>query len=119
MGTSADIGTRTTRRRPDDTGGVWIATGVVLGALFYAGIVVMAIAGFTVVVPLVVIPPVMIALIAANSLLGGGRGSGRPTGRPTANPKAPHPSGEPNGRVERGAVRPAGGPGVGEAGGPQ
>jgi hypothetical protein len=35
---------------------VWILTGVVLGALLYAGIVLMAIAGFTPVLPLVVIP---------------------------------------------------------------
>ena len=68
-----------------DAGGVWIVTGIVLGTLLYAGIVLTVIAGFTVAVPLVVIPPVVIGLIGANSLLGGSRthGAGR----------APRPSG--------------------------
>ncbi len=57
-------------------GGVWIVTGIVLGALLYAGIVLTVIAGFTVALPLVVIPPVVIGLIGANSLLGGGRAHG-------------------------------------------
>ncbi len=52
------------------------STGIVLGALLYAGIVITVIAGFTVAVPLVVIPPVVLGLIAANSLLGGGRPRG-------------------------------------------
>jgi hypothetical protein len=70
-------------RRRGDAGGIWIATGVVLGALLYAGIVLTVIAGFTVAVPLVVIPPVVIGLIGANNLLGGGRTHGaRPGPRP-------------------------------------
>ena len=68
---------RRPRRRADDTGGVWIITGFVLGAIVYAGMVLMAVAGFTAVVPLVVIPPVLVGIIAANSLLGGGRGPSR------------------------------------------
>ncbi len=62
------------RDRPGEDGGVWIVTGLVLGALLYVGIVAMAAAGFTGAVPLVVVPPVVAGLIAANSLLGGGRG---------------------------------------------
>jgi hypothetical protein len=57
---------------------VWIATGVVLGVLMYGFIVLMAVAGFSTVVPLVVLPPVVLGLIAANNLLNGGRGYGRP-----------------------------------------
>jgi hypothetical protein len=60
----------------DDSGGVWIVTGVFLCILVYAGVVLMDIAGFTAVLPLVVVPPVLVALIAGSNLLGG-RGSGR------------------------------------------
>ena len=74
----------------DDAGGVWIITGILLGALLYAGIVLMEVAGFTAVAPLVVIPPVLFGLIAANNLLGGGRTYGRSRGRPV-NGKAPRP----------------------------
>jgi hypothetical protein len=59
--------------RFDDAGGVWIVTGIVLGVLLYGFIVLMDVAGFTPVAPLVIIPPVLVALIGANSLLGGGR----------------------------------------------
>jgi hypothetical protein len=80
----------TNRPERDDAGGVWIRTGWVLGILLYAFIVLMAVAGFSPVIPLVVIPPVLAALIAGNSLLGGGRGrgSGRPA-RPVGPPPAP------------------------------
>jgi hypothetical protein len=61
----------------DDSGGVWIATGIVLAILMYGFIVLMDVAGFTAVLPLVVLPPVVLGLIAANSLLNGGRGYGR------------------------------------------
>ncbi len=61
------------RGRFDDAGGVWIVTGIVLGVLLYGFIVLMDVAGFTPVAPLVIIPPVLVALIGANSLLGGGR----------------------------------------------
>ncbi len=60
----------------DDDGGVWIVTGVLLGALLYAGIVATAIAGFSAAVPLVVLPPVVLGMMAANNLLGR-RGTGR------------------------------------------
>lgn len=59
--------------RRDDEGGVWIVTGIVLGVLVYAGIVLMDVAGFTEVAPLVVIPPVLVGLIVANNFLGGRR----------------------------------------------
>ena len=55
--------------------------------------VLMAVAGFTAAVPLVVIPPVLVGIIAANSLLGGGRGS--PDDPGTA--AAARPSEEPTG----------------------
>jgi hypothetical protein len=94
---------RRPRRRVDDAGGVWIITGFVLGAIVYAGMVLMAVAGFTAVIPLVVIPPVLVAIIAANSLLGGGRGStgaprprdlpGRPAGPSGSNGSGRPPSG--------------------------
>jgi hypothetical protein len=70
----------------DDAGGVWIITGIVLGALVYAGVVLMVVAGFTAAVPFVVIPPVIVAMIGANSLLGGGRPS-----RPARAPSGPAP----------------------------
>ena len=60
----------------DDEGGVWIATGIVLGILMYAFIVLMDVAGFTAVLPLVVLPAVVLGLMAANNLLNGGRGYG-------------------------------------------
>lgn len=81
----------------DDAGGVWIVTGLVLGAVVYAGMVMMLVAGFTSVTPLVVIPPVLIALIAANSLVGGPRRPGRSAGRPLAESQVPESSGGPTG----------------------
>jgi len=84
-------------RRRDDAGGVWIVTGLVLGALVYAGMVMMLVAGFTPVTPLVVIPPVLIALIAGNNLIGGGRSYGRSGARPVAPGQASGASGGPSG----------------------
>jgi hypothetical protein len=73
---------RRVRSPRGDDGGVWIVTGVVLLLLVYAGVVLMDIAGFTEVLPLVVVPPVLLVLIAGSNLLGGrGAGRGRPTGR--------------------------------------
>jgi hypothetical protein len=89
-------------RRPDDAGGVWIITGIVLGVLLYGFIVLMDVAGFTVVAPLVVIPPVLAALIAGNNLLGGGRTHGRSPGRPVGGGRAPLSSSGPNGPVKPG-----------------
>jgi hypothetical protein len=66
--------------RRDDEGGVWIITGIVLGVLVYAGIVLMDIAGFTVIAPLVILPPVVLGLMVANNLLGGRRRRQEPPG---------------------------------------
>jgi hypothetical protein len=74
-------------------------TGLVTGAIVYGGMVLMLVAGFTAVAPLVVIPPVLIALIAANSLLGGGRNHDRSPGRPVGQGRAPLSSSGPNGTV--------------------
>jgi hypothetical protein len=69
------------RRHTDDTGGVWITVGVAGGVVLYAGVVLLAIAGFSVIIPAVVIPPVIVGLIGANSMIGGGRHD-RPLARP-------------------------------------
>jgi hypothetical protein len=92
----------------DDGGGVWIKTAVVLGLLVYLGVVLMAVAGFTVVVPLVVVPPVLVALIGANNLLGGGRSHGRSPGRPVGQGRAPLSSSGPNGPLEPESAPPPG-----------
>jgi hypothetical protein len=99
---------RPPRRVPDDSGGVWIATGIVLGLLVYAGMVLMQVAGFSGVAPMVVIPPVLLALIAANNLLGGGRTHGRSQGRPVGQGQAPLSSSGPNGSMAAEAVPPTG-----------
>jgi hypothetical protein len=92
-------------RRRDDAGGVWIVTGIVLGVLLYGFIVLMDVAGFTAVAPLVVIPPVLLGLIAANNLLRGSRSHGQPTGRPVGGGQAPLASPGTNGS----AVKPTNG----------
>ena len=90
------------KRRFDDEGGVWIRTGIVLGVLFYAGLVVMLAAGFGAILPFVVIPLVLVFLIAANALLGGPRRRERPPPRPIRptdrGPTPPPPDPEGNGR---------------------
>jgi hypothetical protein len=68
--------TRRPVRRRGEAGGIWVRTGLVLGALVYVGILGMAVAGFPGAIPLVVVPPVLVALIAAANLLGGGRSRG-------------------------------------------
>ena len=98
---------RAATRPLDDAGGVWIVTGLVVGAIVYAGMVVMMVAGFTVVAPLVVIPPVLAALIGANNLLGGGRSHGRSPGRPVGQGQAPLSSSGPNGSLPSGTPPPA------------
>ena len=95
-------------RPRDDRGGVWIVTGLVLGAVVYAGMVLMVVAGVTAVVPLVLIPPVLVALIAANNLLGGGRSHGRSPGRPVGQGRAPLSSSGPNGAIPTDPSTPAG-----------
>jgi hypothetical protein len=107
---------RAGRRRPearrlDDRGGVWIVTGLVLGVVAYVGIVLMAVAGFTAVLPLVVIPPVLVALIGGNNLLGGGRSHGRSPGRPVGQGRSPLSSGGPNGAIRPDTLPAPGGPG--------
>ncbi len=91
---------RAAERRRDDAGGVWIVTGIVAGIAMYAFIVLMDVAGFTAVLPLVVLPPVVLGLIAANNLLGGGRSHGRSSGRPVGEGQAPLSSSGPNGPVK-------------------
>ncbi len=69
------------RRDRRDGGGVWIATGIVLGGLAYVAVLLMLVAGYTSVLPVVVVPPVLIGLIGAGNLLGGRttpRGPARP-----------------------------------------
>jgi len=97
---------RAARRVSDDTGGVWIVTGIMLGVLVYVGMVLMLVAGFSGVAPLVVIPPVLLALIAANNLLGGGRTHGRSPGRPVGQGQAPLSSSGPNGAAADAAPPP-------------
>jgi len=60
-----------------------------MGVIVYAGMVIMLVAGFTPVTPLVVIPPVLLALVAGNSLIGGGRSYGRSAMPPSAGSPAP------------------------------
>jgi len=82
-----------TRRATGDGGGVAIKTGVVLGILVYAGAVFLTVIGFHAMAPLVVVPPVLVVLIGAGSLLGGGvhgsARSARPPGQPGAGGTAP------------------------------
>ena len=85
---------------------MWIRTGVVLGLLVYAGVVVMAAAGFSGAIPLVIVPPVLVGLIGGANLLGGGRDHGRSAGGP-ARGRAPLSSSGPNGPI-RPAPRPEG-----------
>ena len=86
---------------------MWIATGIVLGILMYAFIVLMDVAGFTAVLPLVVLPPVVLGLMAANNLLGGGRSHGRSPGRPVGQGQAPLSSSGPNGALPSATPGPA------------
>ena len=86
--------TRGSRER-GDAGGLWIGIGIAGGVVLYAGMLIMLVAGFGAILPFVVIPPVLIGLIGANSLLGGPR---RP--RPPARPIRP---------TDRGMVPPASG----------
>jgi hypothetical protein len=71
--------------------------GVASGVVMYGFVVLMAVAGFTVVLPLVILPPVVLGLIAANNLLGGGRTYGRSGGPSVADGQAPLSSSGPNG----------------------
>jgi hypothetical protein len=93
------------RPRGDD-GGVWIVTGIVCGILLYGFIVLMDVAGFTTVLPLVVVPPILVAMIGANSLLGGGRRPGRPAAPPTGEGPRP-PAGGSNGSSAGGTPGPS------------
>ena len=78
------------RRATGDGGGVAIKTGIVLGILVYGGAVFLTVIGFHAMAPLVVVPPVLVVLIGAGNLLGGGvHGSAR-SDRPV---RPPGPSG--------------------------
>jgi hypothetical protein len=94
----------------DDAGGVWIVTGIVCGIILYGFIVLMDVAGFTAILPLVVVPPVLVGMIGANSLLGGGRRPGRPAGPPMADGPSPSATSGRNGAVPGGSRPAAGGP---------
>jgi hypothetical protein len=65
-----------------DAGGLWIGIGIAGGVALYGGMLIMLVAGFTAILPFVIIPPVLIGLIGANSLLGGPRRRPRPPARP-------------------------------------
>ncbi|HVB92934.1 MAG TPA: hypothetical protein VND67_01345 [Acidimicrobiales bacterium] len=90
------------RRDRGDAGGLWIGIGIAGGVALYAGMLIMLVAGFTAILPFVIIPPVLIGLIGANSLLGGPRRPRPPARpiRPTDRGMAPPASGGPvvNGR---------------------
>jgi hypothetical protein len=77
-------------------------TGLVLGLLAYGGVVVLLIAGYTAVIPIVVTPLALAALIGASNLLGGGRTYGRTPGRPVGAGQAPLSSSGPNGPLPDG-----------------
>jgi len=81
-----------TGRVRTDGGGMWIRITLVLGVLVYLGMVVLLAAGFEPILPFVVVPPVVAALIAGGNLLGG-RSHGRPSGRGAAAGTVPPPSG--------------------------
>ena len=98
---------------------MWIVTGLVLGAVVYAGMVLMMVAGVTAVVPLVVIPPVLVALIGANSLLGeGGATAGHRAGRWAGAGPRSRPAG-PNGVIPTDPSAPDGRAVGGEPSGPR
>jgi hypothetical protein len=82
-------------RRRDDAGGLWIGIGIAGGVLLYCGMLIMLVAGFTAILPFVVVPPVLLGLIGANSLLGG--------------PRRPKPPARPIRPTDRGMVPPASG----------
>jgi hypothetical protein len=89
-------------RRRDDAGGLWIGIGIAGGVVLYVGMLIMLVAGFTAILPFVVVPPVLLAMIGANSLLGGPRRPKPPPRpiRPTDRGLEPPTSGGPvvNGR---------------------
>ena len=88
----------------DEQGGVWIVTGWVLCLMVYGLVVLMYVAGFTTVLPLVVVPPVVVGLIGANSLLGGGRDHGRRATGAVGGGRAPLSPSGPNGAGPAGEV---------------
>jgi hypothetical protein len=90
------------RPRSSDYGGVWVATGVVLGLMAYGAVILMLIAGYTSVLPVVILPPVLAGLIGASNLMGGGRTYGRTPGRPVGYGQAPLSSSGPNGPLAAG-----------------
>lgn len=79
------------RRAQPEGGGVWIATGLLLGLLAYGGVLLMLVAGYTAVLPLAVVPLVLVGLIAAANLLGG-RSYGQTAGPRAVEGQSPVPS---------------------------
>ncbi len=80
MASAHRIGPTRTERTCDDTGGVWIVTGWVLGLIVYAGVVLAWHAGFTAAAPFVVIPALLVVMIGVGNLVNGAR-PGRPAPR--------------------------------------
>ena len=79
----------------DDRGGIWIWTGVAVGALVYLGLILAWHAGFTAAAPFVAIPAVLMVMIGGGNLLSGRR-HGRPAprfNRPDPVPLARFPGG--------------------------
>ncbi len=72
-----------------DAGGAWIATGIVLGVLAYGAVVLMLAAGYSSVLPVVVVPPVLVGLVGAGNLLGGRTSGGGGPPAPRGGPPAP------------------------------
>ena len=66
-------GLRPVDRTRDDTGGVWITTGWIVGALVYVGVFLAWHAGFTAAAPFVVIPAVLLVMVGLGNLAGGRR----------------------------------------------
>jgi hypothetical protein len=75
---------------------VWIVTGIVLGVMVYGLVVLMDVAGFTEVAPLMILPPVVLGLIGANNLLRGSRGYGGSSARRGEGAPSDGAAGEPH-----------------------
>jgi hypothetical protein len=103
----------------DDTGGVWIVTGWILGLIVYAGVLLAWHAGFTAAAPFVAIPPVLVIMIGAGNLLSGRSSRRAPEfNRPDPVPLPPlrgpaSPSSAPSAGSDGSDNTPAGGPGPG------
>ncbi len=100
-----------------DAGGVWIVTGIVLGALAYGAVLLMLAAGYSSVLPVAVVPPVLVILIGGTNLLGARTtpsSPSRPYRMPRSAEAAPTAEAPPMGGPPP-APAPAPGPGSGSA----